>query len=328
MSVGLVNVALSHARRPWSPASAWRLRVVGLALPGVLLVASTDPVRLADALTLHWRVPTRFAYGALAALRLAPLLVAEFESIRLARRTRGVEAGRNPLAARRGCSAGSASPCWSAPSAAAPGWPRRWTPAASTPASPAPTPAARGCTAAMPSFVAGTVAVCAAAVALSVRHRRLAPRLRRAERPRYGAAGDAPAAVTTRYVALLRGINVGRARQIGMPRLREVAHRPGPRRRPHAPAQRQRRPRQPAGRGGARAATSTQAIEEEFGFDVPGRRPHRRGTGRRDRRAIRSATIATDPSRYLGHLPARAAGARPGRRAAAGRGRRVPGPRP
>ena len=84
--------------RPWSAGVGLGLRVIGLALPGVLLVASTDPVRLADALTLHWHVPTRFAYGALAALRLAPLLVAEFESIRLARRTRGVEAGRNPLA--------------------------------------------------------------------------------------------------------------------------------------------------------------------------------------------------------------------------------------
>jgi energy-coupling factor transport system permease protein len=67
----------------------------------VLLVASTDPVRLADALTVHWRVSTRFAYGALAALRLVPLLVAEFESVRLARRTRGVEAGRNPVAQAR-----------------------------------------------------------------------------------------------------------------------------------------------------------------------------------------------------------------------------------
>jgi energy-coupling factor transport system permease protein len=72
--------------------------VVGLALPGVLLVATTDPVRLADALTIHWRVPTRFAFGALAALRLVPLLAGEFEALRLARRARGVEAGRNPIA--------------------------------------------------------------------------------------------------------------------------------------------------------------------------------------------------------------------------------------
>jgi energy-coupling factor transport system permease protein len=96
-SVGLVNVVLSDEASLVTGVGL-ALRVVGLALPGVLLVASTDPVRLADALTLHWRVSTRFAFGALAALRLVPLLVAEYEAVRLARRTRGVEAGRNPLA--------------------------------------------------------------------------------------------------------------------------------------------------------------------------------------------------------------------------------------
>jgi energy-coupling factor transport system permease protein len=99
-SVGVVNVLLSDDATA-TTGLALALRVVGLALPGVLLVAATDPVRLADALTIHWRVSTRFAYGALAALRLVPLLVAELESIRLARRTRGVEAGRNPVAAVR-----------------------------------------------------------------------------------------------------------------------------------------------------------------------------------------------------------------------------------
>ena len=95
--VGLVNVLLAADASPLAGA-ALALRVIGLALPGVLLVASTDPVRMADALTLHWRVSPRFAYGALAALRLAPLLVAEFEAARLARRTRGVSAGRSPVA--------------------------------------------------------------------------------------------------------------------------------------------------------------------------------------------------------------------------------------
>ena len=95
--VGLVNVLLGEDAGLVTGLGL-AMRVVGLALPGVLLVASTDPVRLADALTVHWRVSTRFAYGALAALRLAPLLVLEFESVRLARRTRGVEAGRNPVA--------------------------------------------------------------------------------------------------------------------------------------------------------------------------------------------------------------------------------------
>ena len=79
-------------------ALALAVRVLALALPGVLLVASTDPVRLADALTVHWRVSTRFAYGALAALRLVPLLATEWQTIRLARRARGIEPGRNPVA--------------------------------------------------------------------------------------------------------------------------------------------------------------------------------------------------------------------------------------
>ena len=97
LMVGVVNVVLSRDAALVTGLGL-ALRVVALALPGVLLVASTDPVRLADALTVHWRLSTRFAYGALAALRLAPLLVVELESVRLARRTRGVDAGRNPVA--------------------------------------------------------------------------------------------------------------------------------------------------------------------------------------------------------------------------------------
>lgn len=85
----------------WTGSAALALRVIAVALPGVLFVASTDPVRVADALTVHWKVSTRFAYGALAAIRLAPLLVLEWQAIRLARRARGVDAGRNPIAAIR-----------------------------------------------------------------------------------------------------------------------------------------------------------------------------------------------------------------------------------
>ena len=98
-----VNVAFGslEGAAAWQAGVTWGVRVIALALPGVLLVAATDPVRLADALTLHWRVSTRFAYGALAALRLVPLLAAEWESIRLARRARGVDAGANPVAQAR-----------------------------------------------------------------------------------------------------------------------------------------------------------------------------------------------------------------------------------
>jgi energy-coupling factor transport system permease protein len=99
-SVGVVNVLLSDDATVVTGIGL-ALRVVGLALPGVLLVASTDPVRLADALTIHWRLSTRFAFGALAGLRLVPLLVTEFEQVRLARRTRGVAAGRSPVARAR-----------------------------------------------------------------------------------------------------------------------------------------------------------------------------------------------------------------------------------
>ena len=96
--VAWVNVVFGDEGTGWISALGLAVRVLALALPGILLVASTDPVRLADALTLHWRVSTRFAYGALAALRLVPLLATEWQTIRLARRARGVAAGRNPVA--------------------------------------------------------------------------------------------------------------------------------------------------------------------------------------------------------------------------------------
>jgi energy-coupling factor transport system permease protein len=74
------------------------LRVVALALPGVLVLATTDPTDLADSLVQQLRVPARFAIGALAAFRLVPLLADEWEMLTLARRARGLDAGRNPVA--------------------------------------------------------------------------------------------------------------------------------------------------------------------------------------------------------------------------------------
>lgn len=74
------------------------LRLLAMALPGVLAFASTDPTDLADALVQQTRVPARFAIGALAAWRLAPLLAADWEALTLARRARGIDAGWNPAA--------------------------------------------------------------------------------------------------------------------------------------------------------------------------------------------------------------------------------------
>lgn len=75
------------------------VRLVAIALPGLLVVASTDATDLADSLVQQARVPARFAVGALAAFRLLPLLADEWRTIALARRARGVDAGRNPVAA-------------------------------------------------------------------------------------------------------------------------------------------------------------------------------------------------------------------------------------
>ena len=79
-------------------AAAVSLRLLGIALPGILVLASTDPMDLADALVQRLHVSPRFAYGALAALRLLPLLAADRQQIARARRARGLEAGWSPVA--------------------------------------------------------------------------------------------------------------------------------------------------------------------------------------------------------------------------------------
>jgi energy-coupling factor transport system permease protein len=77
------------------------LRLFAVALPALIVLATTDPTDLADALVQNAKAPARFAIGALAALRLLPLLAAEWRTLTLARRARGLDAGRNPVAAVR-----------------------------------------------------------------------------------------------------------------------------------------------------------------------------------------------------------------------------------
>ena len=74
------------------------LRVFAVALPGIIVFATTDPTDLADALVQNAKAPARFAIGALAAFRLIPLLGEEWQMLTLARRARGIDAGRNPIA--------------------------------------------------------------------------------------------------------------------------------------------------------------------------------------------------------------------------------------
>lgn len=77
------------------------LRLLAVALSGVLALATTDPTDLADSLIQQARVPPRFAVGALAAVRLIPIMAYEWQTLALARRARGVSAGGSPLAALR-----------------------------------------------------------------------------------------------------------------------------------------------------------------------------------------------------------------------------------
>jgi energy-coupling factor transport system permease protein len=81
-----------------STALGMSLRLLAMALPGVLAFATTDPTDLADSLVQQARVPARFAVGALAAWRLVPLLAADWEAMTFARRARGIDAGWSPVA--------------------------------------------------------------------------------------------------------------------------------------------------------------------------------------------------------------------------------------
>lgn len=81
--------------------AALALRLLGIAFAGVLALATIEPTDLADSLGQQLHLSPRFAIGALAAVRLLPLLADEWQTISLARRARGVEAGRSPIAAAR-----------------------------------------------------------------------------------------------------------------------------------------------------------------------------------------------------------------------------------
>jgi energy-coupling factor transport system permease protein len=66
------------------------LRIFAIGLPGVVLLSTTDPTDLADALGQVARLPARFTLAALASLRLFGLMAAEWRTLSLARRARGI----------------------------------------------------------------------------------------------------------------------------------------------------------------------------------------------------------------------------------------------
>lgn len=75
------------------------LRVVAVALPAVVLFATTDPTDLADGLAQLWHLPARFVIGALAAIRMVGLMRDDWRMLRLARRARGIADGGGPWVA-------------------------------------------------------------------------------------------------------------------------------------------------------------------------------------------------------------------------------------
>jgi energy-coupling factor transport system permease protein len=77
------------------------LRLIGVAFAGVLALATTDPTDLADSLQQQLHLSPRIAVGALAAVRLMPVLAEEWQIMALARRARGESARRSPPAALR-----------------------------------------------------------------------------------------------------------------------------------------------------------------------------------------------------------------------------------
>jgi len=72
--------------------AAITLRVLAVGLPGVVLLATTDPTELADSLAQVARLPHRFVLAALAGTRLMGVLAEEWQQLSLARRARGLGA--------------------------------------------------------------------------------------------------------------------------------------------------------------------------------------------------------------------------------------------
>ncbi|TFB90537.1 energy-coupling factor transporter transmembrane protein EcfT [Cryobacterium algoricola] len=77
------------------------LRVLAIGLPGIVLLATTDPTDLADGLAQVLRLPARFVLGGLAGLRLVGMFIEDWRFLGLARRARGVGDGGGPIGALR-----------------------------------------------------------------------------------------------------------------------------------------------------------------------------------------------------------------------------------
>lgn len=66
------------------------LRVLAIGIPGVVLMATTDPTELADGLSQVAKLPARFVLGGLAGMRMIGLFIDDWRAMARARRARGV----------------------------------------------------------------------------------------------------------------------------------------------------------------------------------------------------------------------------------------------
>lgn len=89
LALGPVSVTDGSA----TSSAAITLRILAIGLPGVVLIATTDPTDLADSLGQVVHLPHRFVLSALAALRLFGVLAEEWRMLGMARRARGLGGG-------------------------------------------------------------------------------------------------------------------------------------------------------------------------------------------------------------------------------------------
>jgi energy-coupling factor transport system permease protein len=129
--LGATTLLFGNSPTPWLTALTATIRVLAVALPGVVVLLTIDPTDLADSLVQNARVPARFAYASLAALRLLPLLALDWRTIKMARRARGVDAGATQSDTSSSSRARS-SRCWSVLCGAPPASHSPWTHEAST----------------------------------------------------------------------------------------------------------------------------------------------------------------------------------------------------
>lgn len=93
-AIAVINTLFAADARGALAGVAVALRLIGIAVAGILAIVTIDPTDLADALVQHLRAPPRFVVGALAAWRLAPIFGQEWHTLAMARRARGIEAER------------------------------------------------------------------------------------------------------------------------------------------------------------------------------------------------------------------------------------------